>query len=153
MKMSENKTEDNPTIDFSKIVMQRRETPEDIEQKCIQLCKDYLGGVWLTLTLNEVEVKRVRGGFTNQLYYCAINEDKKNKDADVPHEVAIRFYQDKDFKTVDYETNERLSDTVIGIMVSENGIGPKLYGIFDNGQIQKYYKVISWNNYIFIKKI
>ena len=141
--MSDNKIEVNSTIDFNKIELVRGETPEGIEQKCFLLCKEYLGGVWLTLTLNEVKVKRVSGGLTNQLYYCAINEDKRSKDNEEPHEVAIRFYQDKRFNYGDYETNERLSDTVIAIMVSENGIGPKIYGIFDNGQIQKYYKVTS----------
>ena len=76
--MSDNKTDVKQTIDSSKIVLERGETPEGIEQKCFQLCKDYLGGVWMTLTFNEIQVKRMSGGLTNQLYYCAINEDKRN---------------------------------------------------------------------------
>ena len=66
-----------PAIDFSKIKLERGTTPENIKSQCFQLCQQYLGGVWLNLTIDEVEVKRLSGGLTNQLYYCAINEDKR----------------------------------------------------------------------------
>ena len=130
------------TIDFSKITLQRGTTPQDIEQKCFDLCRNYLGGVWLKLTIDEVEVKRLSGGLTNQLYYCGINEDKRS-DAKEPQEVAIRLYEDKHFNNSENETNKRLTDTIIALMVSQNGLGPKIYGLFESGQIMRYYKVFQ----------
>ena len=63
-------------------------------------------------------------------------------DAEEPYEVAIRLYQGKHFNNADNETNKRLTDTIIALLVSQNELGPKIYGLFEGGQIQKYYKVI-----------
>ena len=142
--MSDTNTDNYEPIDFTTLKMERGSTPDDIDDKCLQLCKDYLGGTWLKVTTNEIVVNRLSGGLTNQIYYCAINEDKRTTDAKEAQEVVIRFYQDKHFNTIDNLTDERLPDTVIGLLVSENGLGPKILGIFDGGQIQKYYKVIHY---------
>ncbi|CAG2102398.1 unnamed protein product [Medioppia subpectinata] len=117
----------------------RGSTPPDYKQKCFDLCRDYLGGVWLNLTVDDVFVKRLCGGLTNQLYYCAFNEGHKSSDNKVPQEVAIRLYQAKHLK----DTNggyERLSDVIIALMMSEKKLGPKIYGLFESGQIMAYYK-------------
>ena len=126
-------------LDLSKIEIIRGNTPQDIQQKCLQLCQNYLSGEWCQQTVNSIQVKRVTGGFTNQLYHCAIIES--NPSSEVPQEVAIRLYGPKYFDTCSNDGNERLSDVVIGTLVSNNKIGPHLYGVFDEGQIQKYYKV------------
>jgi hypothetical protein len=128
-------------FDFDNIELLRGETPKDIKQKCFDLCKDYLGGNWLKLSIDEIEVKRLSGGFTNQLYYCAISKPLKPID-DEPQEVAIRFYGEKHFNNLDYEGNERLTDVIIALLVSEHNLGPKIFGLFESGQIQHYYKVL-----------
>ena len=115
--MRDNSAEDLE-FDFSKIEWQRGKTPEDIKQKCFQLCKDYLGGIWLQLSIEEFEIKRLSGGLTNQLYYCAINEDKQISDAKEPQEVAVRLYESKHFNNYEEGVNERLTDTIIALMVS-----------------------------------
>ena len=126
-------------IDFSKIQLQRGQTPKDIIEKCLGLCKDYLADHWTKQTSETIEVQRVSGGVTNQLYYCRIREPSLS--SNMPQEVAIRLYGAKHMNTNDCGQNERLTDVVIGLMVSENGLGPKVYGIFEEGQIQQYYKV------------
>ena len=131
-------------FDFDKIDLIRGKTPEDIKQKCFHLCKDYLGGVWLKVGIDEVEVKRLSGGMTNQLYYCAINKQIKSIN-DEPQEVAIRLYGGKHFNNYDCDGNERLTDVIIALLVSENKLGPKIYGLFESGQIQKYYKVLIFS--------
>ncbi|XP_054157294.1 choline/ethanolamine kinase-like [Oppia nitens] len=116
--------------------LERGQTIDNFKQKCYELCQQYLGGIWLDTTIDEVEVRRLSGGLTNQLYYCAINKKTVNtSDDDIPHEVVVRFYQEKHFSE-----NERMSDTVIAVLISGNNLGPKLYGIFPGGQIQKYYQ-------------
>jgi hypothetical protein len=128
-------------FDFEKMEILRGETPKDIKQKCFNLCKDYLGGNWLKLSIDEIEVKRLSGGFTNQLYYCAISKPL-NPIGDEHQEVAIRFYGEKHFNNLDCEGNERLTDVIIALLVSEYNLGPKIYGLFKTGQIQAYYKVL-----------
>ncbi|XP_054157293.1 choline/ethanolamine kinase-like [Oppia nitens] len=116
--------------------LERGQTIDNFKQKCYELCQQYLGGIWLNTTIDEVEVRRLSGGLTNQLYYCAINKTTGNTSGDdIPHEVVVRFYQEKHFSE-----NERMSDTVIAVLISGNNLGPKLYGIFPGGQIQKYYQ-------------
>ena len=126
-------------FDMSKMNLVKGETPKDIQQKCLQLCQNYLSGEWCQQTVNSIQVKRISGGLTNQLYHCAIS--KPNYSSKVPQEVVIRLYGIKYSYISSNEENERLSDVVIGTLVSNNKIGPHLYGLFDGGQIQKYYKV------------
>ena len=129
-------------LDFDKIDLIRGKTPEDIKQKCFHLCKDYLEGVWLKVGIDEVEVKRLSGGMTNQLYYCAINKQIKSIN-DEPQEVIIRLYGGKHFNNYDCDGNERLTDVIIALLVSENKLGPKIYGLFESGQILEYIKVVK----------
>jgi hypothetical protein len=132
-------------FDFDKIDLLRGETPDDIKEKCLKLCQDYLSGNWCQQTQDTIELKRISGGLTNQLYYCGIID--KSDDEEVPQEVAIRLYGRKFFDSCDNEGNERLSDVVIGLMVSETNLGPKIYGVFEEGQIHRFYKV-SYNNHV-----
>ncbi|CAG2178421.1 unnamed protein product, partial [Oppiella nova] len=72
--------------DFSSVKWERGQTPDNIKDRCFHLCRDYLGDVWLNVTIDDIEVKRLSGGLTNQLYYCALNEDHRNTDEEVPQE-------------------------------------------------------------------
>ena len=129
------------SIDYSNTKLQRGPTPPNIEETCLQLCQQYLGGVWVTLTIDEIKVERLSGGLTNQMYYCAIDDNKQRCDAEEPQEVAILLYGHKFFNNSTNESNKRLTDTIIALQMSEKGLGPKVYGLFERGQILKYYKV------------
>ncbi|XP_054157311.1 uncharacterized protein LOC128955663 [Oppia nitens] len=115
----------------------RGETPIDINDQCLQLCKDYLSGEWIQQTVDTIAVRRITGGLMNQLYYCGIND--QNITSKVPQEVAILFYGEKITKAKD-NNYERLNDVIIDLMVSENQIGPKVCALFEHGQIQHYYQ-------------
>ena len=140
---------EEPIVDFMKVEWQRGRTPDGIKDICFQLCADYLGGVWSQVSIDDIHVKRLSGGLTNQLYYCALNEDLRNSDTTEPQEVVLRLYEAKHFNNMDNEGNERLSDTIISVLVSEYNLGPKIYGLFESGQILKYYKVL-YNCMIFL---
>ncbi|CAG2107017.1 unnamed protein product [Medioppia subpectinata] len=43
-------------------VWQRGITPADINEQCLRLCADYLGGVWLKLTADDIDVKIISAG-------------------------------------------------------------------------------------------
>ncbi|CAG2177122.1 unnamed protein product, partial [Oppiella nova] len=132
---------ENPEdFDFSSLTLERGDTPQDIKERCFDLCHDYLGGVWRRVNIDDIEVKRLSGGLTNQLYYCALNEDHRKLVTTEPKEVAIRLYLEKHFNNTDHEGNERLTDVIIALIMSEKNLGPKIYGLFEGGQIQKYYQ-------------
>ncbi|CAG2100037.1 unnamed protein product [Medioppia subpectinata] len=124
-------------FDLSQIDLIRGETPVDIADRCLQLCKEYLSDVWTQQTVDTIEVRRISGGMTNQLYYCGVKS--ADESAVVPREVAIRLYGPK-YINNDGLADERLTDIIIGLMVSRNGLGPRVYGMFTGGQIHKYYK-------------
>ncbi|XP_054156997.1 choline/ethanolamine kinase-like [Oppia nitens] len=126
-------------VDFDKLELLRGETPDDIRDQCLKLCQQYLAGNWLQQSTDTIKVVRVSGGMTNQLYYCGI-VDKSDDNQEVPQQVAVRLYGPKYFNNKDCDGNERLTDVVIALMVSQNKLGPKIYGIFDGGQIQAFYK-------------
>ena len=125
-------------LDLDKVDMLRGETPLDIKEQCLKLCQEYLSDIWAKQTVNTIDVQRVSGGVTNQLYYCAIIDKCETT---VPQEVAIRLYGSKHFDPCDQDTNERLSDVIIGLLVAERGLGPKIYGFHESGEIHKWYKV------------
>ena len=138
--MTDKPENENKNIDLTKL-LGRGSTPENIKERCLELCRQFLGGVWLQINLDQVKVERLKGGLTNQLYYCGINDDKRINDTKVPQEVAVLLYGQMYFSESNDEINRRLNGTVVTLMMSENGLGPKLYGVFDGGQILKFYKV------------
>ena len=128
-------------LDLNNVELIKGETPEDINDKCLKLCQDYLAGDWIEQTIDTIQVKRVSGGMTNQLYHCAITTP--NLSSKTPQEVAIRLYGTKFWEPTGTEGNERLPDVIICTMVSQNKLGPHVYGMFEGGQILKYYTVIN----------
>ncbi|CAG2109384.1 unnamed protein product [Medioppia subpectinata] len=129
-------------IDFNEIELSSGQTPDDINAQCLRLCVDYLGGVWTQRTPDSIAVKRVMGGVTNQLYYCAIgSHSDETEGSGVPQEVAIRLYGRKYFTRDDsQEREDRLNDVITALLASQSQLGPQVYGIFDGGEILKYYK-------------
>ncbi|CAG2177472.1 unnamed protein product, partial [Oppiella nova] len=124
----------------------RGQTPHDIKERCLQLCRDYLAHNWIQQTVDSIQVRRITGGLTNQLYYCGVNEPSLTSTA--PQEVAIRLYGNKLYnnmtgdanETLNDRSSERLSDVITSLMLSETQLGPKIYGLFEDGQIQHYYQ-------------
>jgi hypothetical protein len=141
--MSANTSKDVKTVENDYTMIQRGSTPPNIKQKCHSLCGLYLGGVWTEVSIDDIKVERLSGGFSNQLYYCGVNEDHRCGDTDVPQEVVIILYQEKLFKNVSTDGSNRLKDTVVALMMSEHNLGPKVYGISNGGQIMSYHKVLE----------
>lgn len=117
----------------------------NIEERCLKLASCYIGGSWENAkTTSDIIVKRISGGFTNQLYHVQLSDSvpKVNNYVypDEPSDIAIKFYLEKHIKNYSKENTERLNDMIILTIMSQTGLGPKIYGIFENGFIQKFYK-------------
>src|ERR1044072_4858684 len=76
---------------------------EDIERRCLSLCQQYIGGSWLAAEdeTKDIEVIRITGGLTNQIYKIALRDHVATRRNDVyqeePRVVSIKFYQPKHF--------------------------------------------------------
>ena len=126
----------------------RGEEPTDLQNKCLELCQQFSGGNWTKLTVKDIEVERQTGGLSNKIYGCKI-VDSKATDGKEPQEVAIRLYGLK-FDFTFQNSDDRLNDALITLLASEKGLGPHVYGLFKEGQIQKYYPVTNALNWIWI---
>lgn len=120
-------------------------TPDNIEKRCLELCQTYIGGSWVNAkTLNEISVKRISGGFTNQFYHVQLGKSVVRVHNDVypnePSDVAIKFYQEKHMKNYNSDDDERFNDMIILTIMSQKELGPIVYGIFSDGFIQGYYE-------------
>ncbi|XP_054157051.1 choline/ethanolamine kinase-like [Oppia nitens] len=125
-------------IDFLSMELTRGKTPEDIKERCLQLCQDYIAGDWIRQTVDTIEVIRITGGLTNQLYKCSIIEPIGSTTD--PSVVAIRLYGSKYYNKDICDGSERLSDIIIAMMMSVKKLGPELLGVFTGGDITAFYK-------------
>ena len=137
--------DDSSSSTVSNDQLVRGETPADIEQRCLELCQAYLGGSWQHAKKpSDIAVTRITGGQTNQLYRVQLSASVKRVSnpvyADEPTDVAVKLYQKKHM-TSEEDANERLSDTIVLTIMSQTGLGPPVYGIFKDGNIQAFLEV------------
>lgn len=139
-------TSTNSEIDiYSKLKPEdyiRGETPANIKEKCLELCRSFIGKEWNFVTkLNDINVTRIIGGLSNQLYRVQLKKDIVYENvAESCYDVAIKLYQPKIPKCFNPNDGERLNDTIVLTLTSLIGLGPKVFGIFNDGVIQAYYK-------------
>lgn len=133
-------------MDLDRDLWFRGEPLPNVERRCLELCAEFIGGRWTAATDPEkdLEVKRITGGLTNQLYRVTLKDHvpavSNRIYPDEPRDVAIKFYLPKLVQNVK-GNNERLSDTIIVLLASQLDIGPKLYGLFEGGMIQSFHEV------------
>ena len=127
-------------------------TSNDIKTTLHNYCKDYLSDVWSSIHLNEMIIKQISGGCINQMFHCILPEYKQSqvKANDIPNEIVIRLY----FKS--YKQN-RIDDMAIAWFASVNNLATKIYGVFNDGEMQEFVKVsyafqFQFNNCYFLGK-
>lgn len=111
---------------------------EDVEmkEKCLNICKDFLGGPWLKLSMDEFNFETVTGGLSNHLYMCALPNTKITEfdNTDVPSKVLVRIYG----QIIHEDPETVVIDSVVFSTLAEKGLGPKLYGVFTGGRVEQY---------------
>lgn len=126
------------SADQSDAKIYREETPEDIQKIVHKYCSQYLNDVWTSAKPDEIIIERIYGGLLNQVYRCVLPQDKQPQDKRTPNQVVVRLYLKW---TTDMFKKNRISDIVTGIFASSNHLAPKVYGVFDGGEVQEYVKV------------
>lgn len=128
-------------LDASEFI--RGETPANIAEKCLELCRAYIGQPWTNVSSpDDIQVTRLTGGLSNQLYRVQLlKSTTSTTKANELTDVTVKLYQSKIPKCTHPDDGERLNDTIILTILSQTGLGPKVLGIFDGGMIQVYYNV------------
>ncbi|XP_017463300.1 PREDICTED: choline/ethanolamine kinase-like, partial [Rhagoletis zephyria] len=124
--------------DLSASDLIRGTTPVDIKARCLTVCRSYLAASWLSATEEDIEVTRITGGLTNQIYRVKLLKTDESVKRELCTDVAIKFYLPKLVANFDAEDGERLNDTIILTILSELGIHPRVFGIFKDGFVQEY---------------
>lgn len=125
----------------------RGSTPVDLTSRCLAICQLYIGGSWtLARDTSQVQVQRITGGLTNQLYSVQLIDSVPSIRNEVypnePRKVAVKLFQKKLINPNfgQSEEYERLSDVVVLTLLSKAEVCPKVYGIFDDGFVQAFYE-------------
>ena len=77
------------------------------------------------------------GGLSNLLYTCAIENDSFPTMEHEPRKVLLRIYG----QIIREHPETVVKDSVIFALLSERGMGPRLYGVFTGGRVEEYIKV------------
>nr|XP_022911009.1 choline/ethanolamine kinase isoform X2 [Onthophagus taurus] len=116
--------------------------PDSLEMKelAARICRDYLNGPWKQVSAQNIGFNHISGGLSNLLYHISLPETpqqrqhpkKKSQD---PTSVLIRVYGPTHG---DRGIEHMITESVIFTLLSERGLGPKLYGLFPGGRIEQY---------------
>ena len=106
---------------------------DQIEEKALDLCNRYISGVWSELKVEDIDVKRLTGGIGSQLYWC------RRRKLDDNSGVVLKL---NDSSSPVWNT--KFNRAIIAQVLSANGVGPKVYGVFDGGMIMQYHKVYTF---------
>ncbi|XP_059480635.1 choline/ethanolamine kinase [Neocloeon triangulifer] len=109
---------------------------EEVQQRAFLLCKEYLHGVWNSISQNDMHIKKISGGLSNLLYLCSLPAEV-SPSGNEPSCVLLRLYGQ-----VRGETEEALAglltEAVIFTLLSEKQRGPRLLGVFPGGRLEEY---------------
>ncbi|XP_041366089.1 choline/ethanolamine kinase-like [Gigantopelta aegis] len=106
---------------------------EEVRLKAYRWCRDSLHSSWASIDEDDIIVKRLSGGLTNYLYLCYLPSDVEIKPVE-PRCVLLRVYGHVAKTSKEFVVH----NSVVFAILSEKGLGPKLYGIYHDGRIEEY---------------
>ncbi|KAI6188151.1 hypothetical protein M3Y98_00323300 [Aphelenchoides besseyi] len=103
-----------------------------IREKIHALCAQYVGGSWKQISPERIELQKIRGATSNILFICGLNSNICETVDDEPKKILLRVYFNPD------KESNLVADTAVFMLLSERGLGPKLFGVFDDGRLEEY---------------
>ena len=82
------------------------------------------------------------GGLSNHIFHCSLPPETGKRsdepdDADCPSDVLLRLYggsQNVTERSITAYITSHVIDNVVFTILSERGLGPRLYGVFPEGR-------------------
>ncbi|CAF3095413.1 unnamed protein product [Rotaria sp. Silwood2] len=106
--------------------------------QALEWCQNFLRGAWSTITVEEMNMKRIHGGLSNYLYCCSL-PDHVELQGDEPRKVLLRIYGESHQK----HRGTLLVDSVVCTLLSERKLGPHVHGIFPEGRLEEFVEAES----------
>ncbi|XP_014293091.1 choline/ethanolamine kinase isoform X2 [Halyomorpha halys] len=120
--------------EWPKEAISEKDTLAAIRDKAAKLCRDYLRGAWLSISPQDMIFRKVSGGLSNYLYFCALPEGTETISGE-PDRLLLRLYGNMNHERA-MET--LVTESVIFTLLSESQRGPRLYGVFPGGRLEEY---------------
>ncbi|XP_074128055.1 choline/ethanolamine kinase isoform X2 [Sminthopsis crassicaudata] len=102
------------------------------KQHAWQWCREFLGGAWRQIQVEQLQVSPVSGGLSNLLFRCALPENIPLV-GDEPREVLLRLYG-----AILQGVDSLVLESVMFAILAERRLGPRLYGVFPEGRLEQY---------------
>ncbi|KAG8224240.1 hypothetical protein J437_LFUL001619 [Ladona fulva] len=123
-------------------------SPDSVEmrERAFRICRDYLHGAWRCISSQDMVLKRISGGLSNWLFYCALPVTHPPNQGE-PSRVLLRLYGQihggnnggGPGATPNHSPLESiLTESVIFTLLSERKLGPRLHGVFPGGRLEEY---------------
>ncbi|CAF0930407.1 unnamed protein product [Rotaria sordida] len=106
--------------------------------QALEWCQHFLGGVWSTLTVEEMQMNRISGGLSNYLYCCSLPDHIQTQHNE-PRKVLLRIYGESHGQ----HRSTLLNDSVVCTLLSERKLGPHVHGIFPEGRLEEFIEAES----------
>ncbi|XP_015787750.1 choline/ethanolamine kinase [Tetranychus urticae] len=112
------------------------ESNSALHDKAYNLCRQFLSGSWKDIKEDELVFHSISGGLSNSLYRCSLPSTHTPLCGE-PSQVLLRMYGQLHSDDPSQNIN-KMTESVIFMMLSERKLGPKLYGIFPEGRLEEY---------------
>src|SRR5438105_15736898 len=116
-----------PTMDLHPILL----TPEE----AVSIISQFFPKEWPSVSPRDITVDRIKMGTNNAVYIVSTNRDIKKE----PSRMVIRKYGEVHYPTYKavLGSNTLAEDLTVCVQLASQGIGPKIYGIFEGGRIEE----------------
>nr|XP_033814770.1 choline/ethanolamine kinase [Geotrypetes seraphini] len=110
----------------------RTEVSPEMRMNAFVWCREFLGGAWKLVRLEDFSISVVSGGLSNLLYKCSLPEYIKIV-GEEPSHVLLRVYG-----AILQGVDSLVLQSVMFAILAERTLGPRLYGIFPQGRLEQY---------------
>ncbi|CAD5214768.1 unnamed protein product [Bursaphelenchus okinawaensis] len=101
-----------------------------VKEAAHTLCKKFLANQWSSASSENVKLKQITGGTSNLLFLVSVDHAEQHRR--IPNQILIRINFSPD------GASQWLTESVIFSQLSEKKIGPKLYGVFEQGRLEEF---------------
>nr|CAD7425107.1 unnamed protein product [Timema monikensis] len=109
----------------------------EVREMATRICSNYLSGIWKNISSRDIMIKHIGGGLSNLLYHVSLPKPQKPKSRE-PSQVILRLYGQNHGEQA---MESLVTESVVFTLLSEQGLGPKLHGVFPRGRLEEFIPV------------
>nr|CAD7575841.1 unnamed protein product [Timema californicum] len=121
------------------VVFQMSNCSNEVREMATRICSNYLSGVWKNISSHDIMIKHIGGGLSNLLYHVSLPKPQKPKSRE-PSQVILRLYGQNHGEQA---MESLVTESVVFTLLSEQGLGPKLHGVFPRGRLEEFIPTID----------